>query len=85
MSTAISLPRCSQVVADYEQRGYVRVRETELGVVLRHRNGGVSASCNLRSLISSPLKSTISTVISRPCPLKRTTFSPRLTRSTSRA
>jgi len=41
MPTAISLPRCGQVVASYEQRGYTRVRETDLGVVLRHGNGGV--------------------------------------------
>jgi hypothetical protein len=41
MPTAISLPRCSQAVANYEQRGYTNVRETEIGVVLRHANGGV--------------------------------------------
>ena len=39
--TAISLPRCGQVVASYEQRGYSRIRETGIGVVLRHRNGGI--------------------------------------------
>ena len=30
-----------QVVADYEDRGYRYVRDTEVGVVLRHPNGGV--------------------------------------------
>ena len=30
-----------QVVADYEDRGYQFVRDTEVGVVLRHPNGGV--------------------------------------------
>jgi hypothetical protein len=41
MPTALSLPRCVQVVADYEDRGYRFVRDTALGVVLRHPNGGV--------------------------------------------
>ena len=41
MPTALSLPRCVQVVADYEDRGYRFVRDTEVGVVLRHPNGGV--------------------------------------------
>jgi hypothetical protein len=41
MSTAISLPRCGQVVTGYERLGYLRVRETALGVVLRHGNGGI--------------------------------------------
>jgi hypothetical protein len=41
MPTALSLARCVQVVADYEQRGYRFVRDTEIGVVLRHHNGGV--------------------------------------------
>jgi hypothetical protein len=41
MPTALSLARCVQVVADYEQRGYRFVRDTEVGVVLRHHNGGV--------------------------------------------
>ncbi len=41
MPTALSLPRCMQVVADYEDRGYRYVRDTEVGVVLRHPNGGV--------------------------------------------
>ena len=41
MPTALSLPRCMQVVADYEDRGYHYVRDTEVGVVLRHPNGGV--------------------------------------------
>jgi hypothetical protein len=40
-TTPTALSRCSQVVADYEQRGYTSVRETEIGVVLRHLNGGV--------------------------------------------
>ena len=35
-----SLVAC-QVVADYEDRGYRAVRDTEIGVVLRHPNGGV--------------------------------------------
>ena len=41
MPTALSLPRCIQVVADYEDRGYRCVRDTEVGVVLRHPNGGM--------------------------------------------
>ena len=41
MPTALSLPRCVQVVADYEDRGYRFVRDTEVGVVLRHPNGGI--------------------------------------------
>jgi hypothetical protein len=41
MPTALSLPRCVQVVADYEDRGYRFVRDTEVGVVLRHPNGGM--------------------------------------------
>jgi hypothetical protein len=41
MPTALSLPRCLQVVADYEDRGYRYVRDTEIGVVLRHPNGGM--------------------------------------------
>ena len=41
MPTGLSLPRCIQVVADYEDRGYRFVRDTEIGVVLRHPNGGV--------------------------------------------
>jgi hypothetical protein len=41
MSTALSLPRCIQVVADYEDRGYRFVRDTEVGVVMRHPNGGM--------------------------------------------
>ncbi len=41
MPTALSLTRCIQVVADYEDRGYRFVRDTEVGVVLRHPNGGV--------------------------------------------
>ncbi len=41
MPTALSLPRCVQVVADYEDRGYQCVRDTEIGVVLRHPNGGM--------------------------------------------
>ncbi len=39
--TALSVTRCIQVVADYEHRGYRYVRDTEIGVVLRHPNGGV--------------------------------------------
>jgi hypothetical protein len=41
MPTALSLSRCVSVVADYEARGYRHVRDTEVGVVLRHPNGGV--------------------------------------------
>ncbi|MDX6560854.1 MAG: hypothetical protein QOD65_668 [Gaiellales bacterium] len=41
MPTALSLPCCVQVVADYEDRGYRFVRDTEFGVVVRHPNGGV--------------------------------------------
>ena len=41
MPTALSLSRCVSVVADYEARGYRYVRDTDLGVVLRHPNGGV--------------------------------------------
>jgi hypothetical protein len=41
MPSALSLPRCVQVVADYEDRGYRYVRDTEVGVVLRHPNGGM--------------------------------------------
>lgn len=41
MPTALSLPRCVLVVADYEDRGYRLVRDTALGVVLRHPNGGM--------------------------------------------
>ena len=41
MSTALSIPLCVRVVADYEDRGYTFVRDTEVGVVLRHPNGGV--------------------------------------------
>jgi hypothetical protein len=41
MPTALTLPRCVQVVADYEDRGYRFVRDTEVGVVLRHPNGGM--------------------------------------------
>jgi predicted RNA binding protein YcfA (HicA-like mRNA interferase family) len=40
-SSAPALPRNGRVVADYEQRGYHRVRETGVGVVLRHPNGGM--------------------------------------------
>ena len=38
---APALPRNGRVVAEYKQRGYGRVRETAIGVVLRHANGGV--------------------------------------------
>jgi hypothetical protein len=41
MASAPALPRNGRVVADYEQRGYHRVRETRIGVVLRHPNGGM--------------------------------------------
>ena len=41
MPTALSLSRCVSVVADYEARGYRYVRDTDIGVVLRHPNGGV--------------------------------------------
>lgn len=41
MATALSLARCVSVVADYEARGYRYVRDTDIGVVLRHPNGGV--------------------------------------------
>jgi hypothetical protein len=41
MPTALSTSRCVQVVADYEDRGYRLMRDTRLGVVLRHPNGGV--------------------------------------------
>jgi hypothetical protein len=39
--SAPALPRNGRVVADYQRRGYARVRETAIGVVLRHPNGGV--------------------------------------------
>ena len=41
MPTALALSRCNLVVADYEDRGYTVVRDTEIGVVMRHPNGGV--------------------------------------------
>jgi predicted RNA binding protein YcfA (HicA-like mRNA interferase family) len=41
MSSAPALPRNGRVIADYEQRGYERARETGVGVVLRHPNGGM--------------------------------------------
>jgi hypothetical protein len=41
MSDTFFLPRCRPVVADYAKRGYTFVRETELGVVLRHASGSV--------------------------------------------
>jgi hypothetical protein len=41
MSSLPAQLRTGRVLADYEQRGYHRVRETELGVVLRHPNGGM--------------------------------------------
>jgi hypothetical protein len=41
MPTALSISRCTQVVADYEERGYVVMRDTRIGVALRHPNGGV--------------------------------------------
>jgi hypothetical protein len=41
MATALSLSRCLRVVADHEDRGYRFVRDTSVGVVLRHPNGGI--------------------------------------------
>jgi hypothetical protein len=42
MSTAtFFLPHCRPVVAAHAARGYTFVRETELGVVLRHPSGSV--------------------------------------------
>jgi hypothetical protein len=41
MPTALSISRCNLVVADYEDRGYTVMRDTELGVVMRHPNGGM--------------------------------------------
>jgi hypothetical protein len=41
MSASLFLPRCRPIVAEYATRGYVFVRETELGVVLRHPSGSV--------------------------------------------
>jgi hypothetical protein len=41
MPTALSISRCNLVVADYEDRGYAVMRDTPLGVVMRHPNGGV--------------------------------------------
>jgi hypothetical protein len=41
MPTALSISRCRMVVASYEHRGYVVMRDTLLGVALRHPNGGV--------------------------------------------
>jgi predicted RNA binding protein YcfA (HicA-like mRNA interferase family) len=41
MPSAPTLPRIGRVVADYERRGYCRVRQTGVGVVLRHPNGGM--------------------------------------------
>jgi predicted RNA binding protein YcfA (HicA-like mRNA interferase family) len=41
MSSAPALPRNGRVIAEHEQRGYHRVRETGVGVVLRHPNGGM--------------------------------------------
>lgn len=41
MSNAPALPRNFGVVASYERRGYQRVRETGVGAVLRHPNGGM--------------------------------------------
>ena len=41
MPNALSISRCAHVVADYEDRGYRVLRDTRLGVVLRHPNGGV--------------------------------------------
>ena len=41
MATALSNSRCNLVVGDYEHRGYIPTRDTRLGVVMRHPNGGV--------------------------------------------
>jgi predicted RNA binding protein YcfA (HicA-like mRNA interferase family) len=41
MSNAPALPRNGRAIALYERRGYRRVRETGVGVVLRHPNGGM--------------------------------------------
>jgi hypothetical protein len=41
MPTALSISRCNLVVAEYEHRGYGVMRDTPIGVVLRHPNGGV--------------------------------------------
>jgi hypothetical protein len=41
ISSLPPLPRLGRVLADYEHKGYHRVRETELGIVLRHPNGGM--------------------------------------------
>jgi hypothetical protein len=41
MSTALMNSRCNLVVGDYEHRGYTPIRDTRIGVVMRHPNGGV--------------------------------------------
>ena len=41
ISSALALPRLRPVVASYEKRGYRPVRETKIGIVLRHPNGGM--------------------------------------------
>ena len=41
IASAPALPRLRGVVAHYESRGYSFVRETNVGVVLRHPNGGM--------------------------------------------
>jgi hypothetical protein len=41
IASAPALPRLGPVVAQYEKRGYQTVRETKIGVVLRHPNGGM--------------------------------------------
>jgi hypothetical protein len=41
MPSAPALPRNGRVVAHYEGSGYSRVRETGVGVVLLHPNGGM--------------------------------------------
>jgi len=41
MSNAPALPRNFGVVASYARRGYQRVRETPIGTVMRHPNGGM--------------------------------------------
>jgi hypothetical protein len=41
IASAPALPFLGRVVAQYEKRGYQFVRETKVGVVLRHPNGGM--------------------------------------------
>jgi hypothetical protein len=41
IASAPAPSRLGPVVAQYERRGYQAVRETKIGVVLRHPNGGM--------------------------------------------